>query len=178
MVGLKKGYIQIYTGNGKGKTTAAFGLALRAVGAGLRVYIGQFIKGRDCAEIKGLSLLGELICLERFGSGHWIDREKEQEYAVEIELGRKGIAAVREAVGSKRYDVVILDEILGALNAGVVDLQEVIGILKDKPVEMELVLTGRNAPEELIALADLVSEINPIKHYYAKGVPARKGIEF
>ena len=178
MAGLKKGYIQIYTGNGKGKTTAALGLALRAAGAGLKVYIGQFLKGRDCAEIKGLSLLGEAVCLERFGSGRWVDREKTEEYAIELELGRKGIAAVRGAVSAQRYDVVILDEILGAVNAGVVELAEVLAIIRNKPAEIELVLTGRNAPTELIALADLVSEITPVKHYYTEGVPARKGIEF
>ncbi len=174
----QRGYIQVYTGGGKGKTTAALGLALRAVGAGLRVYFGQFLKARDCAEVVGLGLLGELVTLERFGSGRWVDRSDPQAYAEELELGIRGLNGIRAAIQSGDYQVVVLDEILGALHKGVVGLEDVVELLKNKPSGVELILTGRNVPEEIVALADLVSEINPVKHYYKSGVPARKGIEF
>lgn len=175
---LDRGFIQIYTGNGKGKTTAVLGLTLRAAGAGLSVYFAQFIKGRDCGEIAGLAALGGKVRLERFGSGRWIDRSNPAAYAEELLLGQQGIAAVRDAVNSLQYDIVVMDEILGAVKTGVVPLSEVVDLLRHKPERVELVLTGRNVPTELVELADLVSEITPVKHYYTRGIAARKGIEF
>ncbi len=174
----QRGYIQVYTGNGKGKTTAALGLALRAVGAGMKVYFGQFLKARDCAEVAGLSLLGAQVTLERFGSGRWVDRSDAQAYSEELELGRNGLESVRKAIASGEYKVIVLDEILGALKQGVVRLEEVVALLQNKPPEVELVLTGRDVPQEIAVLADLISEISPVKHYYKSGVPARRGIEF
>lgn len=173
-----RGCVQVYTGNGKGKTTAALGLTLRAAGAGLKVYFGQFIKGRDCAEIKGLALLGESVTLERFGSGRWVNKDKPEQYKEELELGQKGIKAVRAAVESDSYDLVVIDEALGALSAGVIELGELLEIIKTRPERLEVVLTGRNIPEKLRDIADLVSEIKPVKHYFQDGIPARKGIEF
>ena len=178
MASWDKGCVQVYTGNGKGKTTAALGLTLRAVGAGLKVYFGQFIKGRDCAEINGLSMLGDSVTLERFGSGRWIDKNKLEQYKEELELAKKGIDSVREAVYSGKFDLVIMDEALGALKSGVINIDEIMYILKNKPAKLEIVLTGRNIPQELLDIADLVSEINPIKHYYETGLRARKGIEY
>lgn len=178
MASWDKGCVQVYTGNGKGKTTAAIGLTLRAVGAGLKVYFGQFIKGRDCAEINGLSLLGDNVTLERFGSGRWIDKTNIEQYNEELELAKRGLNAVRKAVDSGEFDIVVIDEALGALKAGVIAIDEVMSILKNKPEKLEIVLTGRNIPQELLDIADLVSEINSIKHYYEAGLPARKGIEY
>ncbi len=178
MANWAKGYIQVYTGNGKGKTTAALGLTLRAVGAGMRVFFGQFLKGRDCAEIAGLKLLGEAVRLERFGSGKWVDKADAQAFAQELALGHKGIECVREAVLSDAYDLVVIDEALGALHAGVIELSAILDILTRKPSRLEVVLTGRNIPAQLEDMADLVSDIALRKHYYQQGVPARKGIEF
>lgn len=168
-----RGCLQIYTGDGKGKTTAAFGLAVRASGAGLRVYIGQFLKLRDCAEVTGLKLLGEGLCLERFGSGNWAKPGDPQERELALRGLERAYAALTDG-----YDLVILDEILGALRLQLLELSEVIDLVATRPADVELVLTGREAPAELIALADLVSEIRAVKHYYASGLPARRGIEY
>ena len=174
----KRGCVQIYTGNGKGKTTAALGLTLRAVGAGMKVYFGQFIKGRDCAEIEGLRMLGDNVTLDRFGSGRWIDPSKVELYKEEIELARNGILSVKRAVESGQYQLVVLDEALGAIKRGVLELDDIISIINTKPPMLELIITGRDVPQKLVDVADLVSDISPVKHYYDAGIPARKGIEF
>ena len=168
-----RGCLQIYTGDGKGKTTAAFGLALRAVGAGLRVYIGQFLKLRDCSEVTGLQLLGEGVSLERFGSGNWAKPGDPQER----ELALRGLERAYAAL-SGGYDLVVLDEIFGALRLQLLDLKDVSELITARPADVELVMTGREAPPEIVALADLVSEIRAVKHYYASGLPARRGIEY
>ena len=175
---LHKGYVQVYTGDGKGKTTAALGLTLRAVGVGLKVYFGQFLKGRSCGEIFGLEYLSDRVTLERFGSGRWVNKEKEKEYQEEVTRAQKGVLAVKCAVTSGEFDLVVMDEALGALKQGVISLEDIFSIIALKPEGVELVITGRNAPEKLIERADLVSEIKQVKHYYAAGVKARKGIEF
>ena len=169
-----KGYVQIYTGDGKGKTTAAFGLALRAAGAGLKVFIGQFCKGRDYSELKAFDLLKEWIALKQFGPKHFImGKPKEEDY----ERAKRALKEVRDAIFSGKYDVVILDEANIAISMGLLKVEDIADLIKNKPENVELVITGRNAPKELIDLADLVTEMREIKHYYKNGVLARDGIE-
>lgn len=166
--------IQVYTGEGKGKTTAAFGLALRAVGAGLKVYIAQFIKNGNYCEIKTLKTLKN-IKIEQFGLGCFIKRKPSKK---DLDLAKCGFAKIKKIISEKLYDVVILDEINIALNLKLINLEEFLTLIKNAPKSIELILTGRNAPRDLIKVADLVSEIKEIKHYYKKGLKARKGIEF
>jgi cob(I)alamin adenosyltransferase len=166
--------IQVYTGDGKGKTTAALGLALRAAGAGLKVYICQFLKGRYYCELTALKKLGG-IKIEQFGTGCFIRKNPTQK---DIELAKVGFKAAQQAILGKRYDVIILDEINIALKLKLLELKDVISLIKNIPPDTELILTGRSAPPEIIKLADLVSFIHDRKHYYKKGVRARKGIEY
>ncbi len=166
--------IQLYTGNGKGKTTAAIGLAVRAAGAGKKVYIAQFCKGRRYAELTSLKALKN-IRLEQFGSTCFIrgGRPAPRDFA----LARKGLASIQRAIAEKKYRMIVLDEIHIALYYRLVDLGRVLEIVRAAPRSLELVLTGRHAPEELIECADLVSEITDVKHYFRRGVKARRGIE-
>lgn len=166
--------IQVYTGNGKGKTTAAFGLALRAAGAGFNVYIAQFAKGRICSEHKSLEKIKN-IKVEQFGKGCFI-RGKPQ--AIDVESAAAALEKIKKIISCGSYRVIILDEINVALKLKLVALKDVLGLIKHTPAGIELVLTGRGAPAKLINAADLVSRINEVKHYYAKGLKARKGIEF
>jgi len=165
--------IQVYTGGGKGKTTAALGLALRAAGAGLKVYIAQFIKGKSCSEHRALKKFKD-IKIEQFGSGCFVKKISKGDR----ELFRSGLAAVKKSLKNKKYDVIILDEINVALKLGLLDCNELIRILKGVPKKREVILTGRDAPCGILELADLVSEIKEVKHYFHKGVSARKGIEY
>ena len=167
--------IHIYTGNGKGKTTAALGLALRASGAGLKVYIGQFIKGKNYySELKALKNLKN-ITLEQFGRGCFICGKPNKE---EIKMARKGWERIKKIIARKTYDMVILDEINVAVKLGLLAQREVAEIMKKNPARCELILTGRYAHPEFLKLADLVSEIKEKKHYYRRGKKARKGIEY
>ena len=166
--------IHIYTGDGKGKTTAALGLALRAAGAGLRVYIGQFIKGSYYNEFEILKKMPKLK-IEQYGRGCFIKGKPGKE---DIALASKGLECARQIIAGRLYDLVILDEINVAVHLGLLKLNEVIGLLKSAPKNMEIILTGRWAHPKIIKLANLVSEIKDIKHYYKKGIKARKGIEF
>ncbi len=166
--------IQVYTGNGKGKTTAALGLALRASGAGLKVFIGQFIKNGGYCEVKVLKKIKN-IKVEQFGSGCFI---KKSPTAKDTRLAKKGLLKAKEILNKAVYDMVILDEINVALNLKLLELEEVIDLIRNTPQAIELVLTGRNAHPSIIKLADLVSEIKDRKHYYKTGVKARKGIEY
>ncbi|HOU36082.1 MAG TPA: cob(I)yrinic acid a,c-diamide adenosyltransferase [Candidatus Omnitrophota bacterium] len=166
--------IHIYTGNGKGKTTAALGLAVRAAGACKRVYIGQFIKGKPYSELRCLKKIGS-IKVEQFGRGCFIKKEPSR---FDIELAQKGLSRAAEMIKSMKFDVIILDEILCALDVRLLCLPEVLAFMRRVPARVELVFTGRNAPKAIIRAADLVSEIREIKHYYRKGIKARKGIEF
>lgn len=168
-----KGYIQLYTGNGKGKTTAAFGLAVRAALAGKKVYIGQFIKDMQYHET-GISSLVPGIDITQFGRGCFIDRNVDP---IDADMARGGLESCREALSSGKYDVVILDELTIALRYGLLDVSDVLHALRQRSPRVEAVITGRYAPQELIDAADLVTEMVEIKHYYAKGVPARDGIE-
>jgi len=165
--------IQVYTGNGKGKTTAALGLALRASGAGLNVYIAQFTKGRCCSEHLALKKIKN-IRLEQFGQVGFIRNKIQQS---DVQLSCQGIKRVKEVLACKKFQVIILDEINVALKLGLVSLKELLAIIKGAPDNIELVLTGRDAPQSLIKAADLVSRIDEVKHYYAHGIKARKGIE-
>lgn len=169
-----RGCLQLYLGDGKGKTTAALGLLLRAVGAGLSVYLGQFLKARDCSEHAGLAKLGEQVKAERFGSGRWVKGQPGEE---EFACAAKGLTAVREALLSRRYQVVILDEALDTIGFGLIPLADWLDLLRQRPEQVEVIMTGRAAPPELIALADLVTEMKAVKHYYQTGLKARTGIE-
>jgi len=166
--------IQVYTGNGKGKTTAALGLSLRALGAGHKVYICQFLKGKDYCELRSLrSLRG--IKVEQYGTTCFIRRKVQRK---DIELARAGINAAKKAINSKRYSLIVLDEINVALKLKLISLREVLALMRGAPKKTEIILTGRSAHRAVIKLADLVSDIQEVKHYYSRGVKARKGIEF
>ncbi|MBI4317097.1 MAG: cob(I)yrinic acid a,c-diamide adenosyltransferase [Chloroflexi bacterium] len=170
-----RGLVQVYTGAGKGKTTAALGLSIRAVGHGLRVFIAQFMKGVTYGELR--TLLGiPNITIRQFGSSHWIipGQIKEEDK----QLAFAGFERACEAISSGQYDLAILDEINVALSFGLLPLGPILDLIATKPLQVELVLTGRNAPREVIDLADLVTEMVPIKHPFQKGVPARRGIEW
>jgi cob(I)alamin adenosyltransferase len=166
--------IQVYTGNGKGKTTAALGLALRAAGAGLKVFIGQFVKGRDYSELNSLKKIKN-IKVEQFGRGCFIRKKLDRK---DIELAKKGLEKIKKIISKTVCDVVILDEINVALKLKLIKLEDVIFLIKNTPKKTELILTGRYAYPKILKIADLVSEIKEVKHYYRKGVKARKGIEF
>lgn len=165
--------IQVYTGNGKGKTTAALGLALRASGAGLKVYIGQFVKCGCYSEIKALKALKN-IKVEQFGAGCFIKRIPVKD---DLLRAKSGLEKAKKAIAAKKYDLVILDEINVAVKLRLVELSDVISLIKNTHPRIELVLTGRHAHPEIIRLADLVSQIQDLKHYYCRGLKARKGIE-
>ncbi|MBT3192600.1 MAG: cob(I)yrinic acid a,c-diamide adenosyltransferase [Verrucomicrobia bacterium] len=169
------GCVQVYTGDGKGKTTAATGLAVRAAGAGKRVFIGQFIKSEDSHEMAALRERFPEIAIEQFGAGGFIVDKPSPE---DIEMARKGIDSLRAALTSGEYGVVIADEANGALGVGVIALDDVLGLLEVRSPDVELVITGRNAPAELIEQADLVTEMVKVKHGFDAGIPAREGIEY
>ncbi len=171
---LLKGYIHLYTGEGKGKTTAALGLAVRAAGAGKKVFIAQFIKGMHYAELDPLRRIPE-IELRQYGLDCFIVNQPTQK---DIDAACIGLEKVSEIITQNKFDMVILDEICIALHYQLFEIEEVLALLNTKPEEMEIVMTGRYAPNELIANADLVTEMKDIKHYYTQGVIARKGIEF
>ena len=166
--------IQVYTGNGKGKTTAAFGLALRAAGAGLNVYIGQFAKGCVYNEIKALKKIGK-IKVEQFGRRCFIKNSPEK---IDIQMALAGLMRINEIIAAKKYRVVILDEVNIAVKLKLIPLRGLLELIKRTPKTIELVITGRDAHPKIIKLADLVSQIKEVKHYYIKGVKARRGIEF
>lgn len=169
-----KGYIQLYTGNGKGKTTAALGLALRAAGAGKKIFVAQFVKGMHYAELDIIKRLPE-IELRQYGLDCFIVNEPTEK---DIEAAKKGLAEISEIIALNKFDLMILDEICIALHYHLFTIEEILNLLKTKPVEMEIVMTGRYAPPELYEVADLVTEMKEIKHYYNNGISARKGIEF
>jgi cob(I)alamin adenosyltransferase len=172
---LQKGYIHVYTGDGKGKTTAAAGLALRAVRAGLRVFIAQFVKGSKSGEMDMLKKLSGKITIRQYGVRSFI---KGQPAKTDRSLAHKGMTEVAAVVAAGRHDVVILDEMCVAMNLGLCELNQVLAMLNTRPAHVEIILTGRNAPRALINAADLITEMREIKHYFNKAVPARRGIEF
>lgn len=170
----KKGYTQIYTGDGKGKTTAALGLALRAAGAGLNVYIAQFIKSGDYSEIKALSRFADRITVEQFGLGRFIKGQPSPE---DMAAAQKGLEAIRSALSSGDHQVVVMEEGNVAVTCGLLAVDDILAIMADKPHDVELVITGRGADARVIEQADLVTEMKAVKHYYRDGVAARIGIE-
>lgn len=171
---MKKGYVQVYTGNGKGKTTAAFGVAVRMLGAGYRVFIGQFLKKGLYSELKGFKRWGDSVSIEQFGSGRFVGKDVTVK---DRKLAEEGLERCERAIRSGKYDLVILDEINSALSLGIVKFDTIRRLLHEKPDNVELILTGRGAPPELINEADLVTEMVEIKHYYGLSVSARVGIE-
>jgi len=173
---LEKGLVQVYTGNGKGKTSAAFGLALRAIGRGLKVYVIQFIKGGfDYGELYIVDKLPNLT-LKAFGRGRFVtEKPPEKE---DVELAQEALALAKEVVKSGEYDIVILDEVNVALNLKLIRIEKVLELIKNKPRHVELVLTGRYASDEMIKAADLVTEMKEVKHPYKGVYQARKGIEY
>ncbi len=168
--------IQIYTGNGKGKTTAALGLALRAVGHGLKVMMIQFMKGKiNYGELESAKHLPHFK-IEQYGRPDFVNPENPDKE--DIQLAIEALKRAQEVINSKEYDMVILDEINVAVSFGLIQVHDVIELLKSAPKEMELILTGRYMPEEFIHYADLISEIRDVKHHFQTGTPARKGIEY
>ncbi len=168
------GMIHIYTGNGKGKTTAALGLAMRAVGHDFRVGIIHFMKIWDYGEVNSLKKLG--VDLFRYGTTELIDPKNPS--PIDFEEADKAVSKAEELMEKENYDILILDEVNVALSFNLIPLERVLNLLNKKPEGLELILTGRKCPKELIDKADLVSSIDEIKHPYQKGIEARKGIEF
>ncbi len=165
--------VQIYTGNGKGKTTAAVGLAVRAVGAGMGVYMAQFVKGADSAEAAPLRAAG--VGVEQFGQGMIIGRSPDD---TDRAAAMRGIDAARTRLIEGSSGLVIMDEITVAIALGLVNLDLVLELVELCPAEQELVLTGRNAPAPLVNRAHLVTEMREIKHYFSAGTAARLGVEY
>ena len=173
----RKGLILVYTGDGKGKTTAALGLALRAAGQGLNVLILQFMKSnKNIGEFKGLLNSGLPITLQQYGRRVFF-RTRTCE-PMDIHKAHQGLDAFRCALDSRTYDLIVLDEINMAIHFGLLEFGEVAEAIAQKPPEIHLVLTGRKAPQGLIEMADLVTEMREIKHHYRQGVAAQRGIEF
>lgn len=172
---LEQGLVQIYTGEGKGKTTAALGLALRALGRGLKVYMLQFIKGEDTGELHAGKLFGDNFVIQQTGLKGFIHRGKVD--PADVHRAREALKTAQEILAAGQYDLVILDEINVAMYFELISVHEVVQVLAARAPHVEVVLTGRYAPPELVELADLVTEMKNIKHYYQAGVPAREGIE-
>lgn len=170
----KRGYVQVYTGDGKGKTTAAIGLAVRASGAGLKVYIAQFIKQGDYSEIKALKKFADLISIKQYGLGRFVEGKPTKE---DIVIAHNGLQRAKQIMLSNEYDVIILDEANVALYYGLFSQQDLLDVIIAKPEHVEMIITGRRASTRILECADLVTEMKPVKHYYTKGVEARVGIE-
>jgi cob(I)alamin adenosyltransferase len=171
-----KGLVIVITGNGKGKTTSAFGQALRAIGQGFKVFLIQFMKGRKYGEFKAAKKYLPDLTVRLSGLDSFVMRDNPA--AVDIELAQKGWKAAKQAINSGKYNMVILDEINVALDFKLIDLNDVIELIKNKPAGLDLILTGRYAPAPIIKLADTVSEIKEIKHHYNAGIKDRAGIEY
>jgi len=169
-----KGYVQVYTGDGKGKTTAAIGLAVRAVGAGLTVFIGQFVKGMEYSELKALERFAPQLLVRQYGRKSFVHNKPTDE---DFRLAREGYEDVRRAINSQQYDLVILDEANIAVYFSLLTVEDLLALIDGKPDSVELVFTGRKADPRLLERADLVTEMHEVKHYYHKGIVARDGIE-
>jgi cob(I)alamin adenosyltransferase len=187
---LERGLIHVYTGDGKGKTTAALGLALRAAGCGFCTYVCQFLKGQEYGELEAVRWLATgapdgaarpPITIERFGQPTFVHVSADgasSATAEDVRLARAGLDAARRAMSSGRYEMVVLDEINVALYFRLLTVQEVLEVIDNKPEGLELVLTGRRVPDEILARADYVTEMREVRHPYQQGIKARKGIEF
>jgi len=173
---LSKGFIHIYTGNGKGKTTAAIGQAIRAAGAGLKTYIAQFMKEYPYSELESLKLFKEKITIEQFCGDEFVYRRQLPDES-EIKKASEGLSSAKAKMLSGEYDLIILDEAIVAIYFKLLTVNQILEFIESKPESVELILTGRYCPQELISKADLVTEMKEIKHYYTQGITARKGIE-
>jgi cob(I)alamin adenosyltransferase len=169
-----EGRVHVYTGDGKGKTTAALGLAMRAAGAGFKVFVAQFVKGMDYSELHSFALLHEWITIRQYGRRCFIRDTPGEE---DMLLARRGFEESARAVASGDFRVVILDEASIAIHYHLFSVDELLGLIASRPPHVEIVVTGRHAPPELIACADLVTEMREVKHYFREGLLARTGIE-
>jgi len=169
-----RGYVQVYTGDGKGKTTAAIGLAVRAVGAGLKVFVGQFVKGMEYSELKSLERFAPQLKVKQYGRAKFVHSKPTEE---DFAAARAGYEEIKGIIKSGQYDLVILDEANTAVYFKLFPVEDLLTLIDEKPDSVELVFTGRKAAPQLIEKADLVTEMKEIKHYYSEGVLARKGIE-
>jgi cob(I)alamin adenosyltransferase len=169
------GLIQVYTGDGKGKTTAAIGQAVRACGHGARVIMIQFMKGRQYGELNCAAAIGRFE-IHQFGRDEFVD--KSNPARIDMDYARRGLAKAREIVEGGACDLLILDEINIAVDFGLLSVDDVLGLLRDKPEKMEVILTGRNAPPAFIEMAHLVTDMREIKHPYREGIEMRQGIEY
>lgn len=176
---MEKGLVHVYTGNGKGKTTAAVGLGLRAYGQGLKVLLVQFLKSGSTGELISIAKLDDnfrYFRTKKIGGFFWNMNSEEKEQLKKSE--QEALDYAVKSASSNKWDMIILDEVIGSIKNGLVGIKEVEKLIIDKPEKLEIVLTGRNVPEEIFKLADYVSEINSLKHPFEQGVPARQGIEF
>lgn len=171
----EKGNIHIYTGSGKGKTTAALGLGLRAVGAGNKVYMIQFMKGRRYSEIDALEKISNFE-IKQFGRDEFVSKENPEQ--IDIDFANEGFQHAKEIIKSEKYDMLILDELNVAVDFNLISAKDVLTLIADMPDNLELVLTGRYAHPEFVKIADVVTEMLEIKHPYQRGLIARKGIDF
>jgi cob(I)yrinic acid a,c-diamide adenosyltransferase len=168
-----KGYIQIYTGNGKGKTTCALGLSLRAICNGYSVFFGQFLKGQDYSELKAVESL-QNFTIRQYGTANFVFNNPSEK---DIQMAKEGLSDIKREMLTNNYDIIVMDEVNIAIHKNLITVDDVIDILKLRPENTEMILTGRYAHEKLIEIADLVTEMKEIKHYYTQGVMSRAGIE-
>ncbi|MCF8011509.1 MAG: cob(I)yrinic acid a,c-diamide adenosyltransferase [Clostridiales bacterium] len=173
---LEKGYVQVYTGNSKGKSTSALGLAFRAMGRGLKTYIGQFMKGQYYGELKAAEMVGNYITIEQYGKDTFI-HVTNPPHEEDVKMAADGLEKAKNAMFSGDYDIIIFDEINTAHYFNLVSTGEMLDVIKEKPDGVEVIFTGRYVPGEVIEKADLVTEMKEVKHYYEQGVQAREGIE-
>ncbi|WP_455368380.1 cob(I)yrinic acid a,c-diamide adenosyltransferase [[Eubacterium] cellulosolvens] len=171
----KAGLIHVYTGNGKGKTTAALGLALRAAGHNMRICVIMFLKGKSKYGEKNTANQINNIEIYAYGEDDLIIGKPTRK---DFEEAEEAFNHARRVITGKKYDIVILDELTHAINLGLIQLNDVMELIEKKPLELELIITGRNAPLELLNVADYITELNEKKHPYRKGIKARKGIEY
>jgi cob(I)alamin adenosyltransferase len=172
---LEKAIVHVYTGPGKGKTTAALGLGLRAAGAGFKVHILQFMKGRRYSEIDSIEKIPNFT-ISQHGRDEFVSKENPEQ--IDIDLAQKGFEQAKKIVKNNEYDMVILDEINVAVDYNLIPVDDVLKLIEEKPEKLELVLTGRDAHPEIVKVADLVTEMLEIKHPYQQGVIGRKGVDF
>ena len=172
---MERGLIQVYTGNGIGKTTAALGLALRAVGHGMKVLMIQFMKGDPSGELESSKKLSPYLTLKQTGRKTFVSKSNAD--PKDLQLAQEGFSMARKALQNREYDIVILDEINLAIDYGLIPVKNLLQLMESKPDTVEFILTGRNVKREIVEKADLVTDMVDRKHYYDKGVPAREGIE-